>query len=97
MLLTHEANRFYASGFHSAGTDGMALVTREKFYYFTDSRYTEAARRHVQDAEVQEAGHGRGYSALLMEPSSATASSAWGLRTPIWPSGSTTPMPGLCL
>ena len=40
MLLTHEANRFYASGFHSAGTDGMALVTREKFYYFTDSRYT---------------------------------------------------------
>ena len=45
----------------------MALVTREKFYYFTDSRYTEAARRHVQDAEVQEAGHGRGYSALLME------------------------------
>ena len=35
MLLTHEANRFYASGFHSAGTDGMALVTREKFYYFT--------------------------------------------------------------
>ena len=78
MLLTHEANRFYASGFHSAGTDGMALVTREKFYYFTDSRYTEAARRHVQDAEVQEAGHGRGYSALLME-----ASSAWGLRTPI--------------
>ena len=38
MLLTHEANRFYASGFHSAGTDGMALVTREKFYYFTDSR-----------------------------------------------------------
>ena len=41
MLLTHEANRFYASGFHSAGTDGMALVTREKFYYFTDSRYTE--------------------------------------------------------
>ena len=67
MLLTHEANRFYASGFHSAGTDGMALVTREKFYYFTDSRYTEAARRHVQDAEGQEAGHGRGYSALLME------------------------------
>ena len=67
MLLTHEANRFYASGFHSAGTDGMALVTREKFYYFTDSRYTEAARRHVQDAEVQEAGHGRGYSALLKE------------------------------
>ena len=24
MLLTGEANRFYASGFHSAGTDGVA-------------------------------------------------------------------------
>ena len=52
MLLTHEANRFYASGFHSAGTDGMALVTRDGCYYLTDSRYTEAAgaarpgRRH---------------------------------------------------
>ena len=29
MLLTCEANRFYASGFHSTGTDGVALVTRE--------------------------------------------------------------------
>ena len=38
MLLTGEANRFYASGFHSAGTDGVALVTKEKGYYFTDSR-----------------------------------------------------------
>ena len=39
MLLTEEANRFYASGFHSAGTDGVALVTRGKAYYFPDSRY----------------------------------------------------------
>ena len=34
MLLTEEANRFYASGFHSTGTDGVALVTRKKAYYF---------------------------------------------------------------
>ena len=38
MLLTGEANRFYASGFHSAGTDGVALVTRSKAYYYTDAR-----------------------------------------------------------
>mgnify|MGYP002329853625 CR=1 FL=1 len=56
MLLTGEANRFYASGFHSAGTDGVALVTKEKAYYFTDSRYTEAAERCVRDAEIQEVG-----------------------------------------
>ena len=45
MLLTGEANRFYASGFHSAGTDGVVLVTRSKAYYFTDARYIEAAGR----------------------------------------------------
>ena len=67
MLLTGEANRFYASGFHSYGTDGVALVTRRKAYYFTDSRYTEAALRYVQGAEVREIGHGRGYGALLEE------------------------------
>ena len=67
MLLTGEANRFYASGFHSAGTDGVALVTKEKAYYFTDSRYTEAAERCVRDAEIQEVGRGRWYPVLLEE------------------------------
>ena len=52
MLLTYEANRFYASGFHSTGTDGVALVTREGNFYFTDSRYIEAAHNKVQDAEI---------------------------------------------
>ena len=67
MLLTGEANRLYASGFHSAGTDGVALVTRKKAYYFTDSRYTEAAARYVQNAEIQEVRAGRGYTVLLRE------------------------------
>jgi Xaa-Pro aminopeptidase len=53
MLLTCEANRFYASGFHSAGTDGVALVTREGAYYFIDSRYIEAAEKLVQDAAIR--------------------------------------------
>lgn len=67
MLLTGEANRFYASGFHSAGTDGVALVTRGKAYYFTDSRYIEAAGRYVQGAEIREVRAGRGYGALVEE------------------------------
>ena len=67
MLLSCEANRFYASGFHSSGTDGMALVTRNKNYYFTDSRYTEAAERAVQDAELREVGPGHGYTVRLKE------------------------------
>ncbi|BAK97342.1 proline aminopeptidase [Oscillibacter valericigenes Sjm18-20] len=67
MLLTQEANRFYASGFHSSGTDGVALVTKTKNYYFTDSRYTEAAARHIQNAVISEAKPGRGYVTLINE------------------------------
>ena len=67
MLLTGEANRFYASGFHSPGTDGVALVTRRHAWYFTDSRYIEAAGRHVQGAEIRQTGQGRSYAVLLEE------------------------------
>jgi len=67
MLLTQEANRFYASGFHSSETDGVAIVTKAKNYYFTDSRYTEAAARHVQNARIDEAKPGRGYVTLINE------------------------------
>ena len=67
MLLTCEANRLYASGFHSTGGDGVALVTRDGAYYWTDSRYIEAAGRQVTGAAVALASSGRGYTALLNE------------------------------
>lgn len=67
MLLTAEANRFYASGFHSTGTDGVALVTKQRAYYFTDARYIEAATRHVQGAEIQQTRRGHSYPALVQE------------------------------
>ena len=67
MMLTHEANRLYATGFHSTGTDGMALVTRNRTYYFTDSRYTEAAERAIPGAVLREARAGRGYGTLVTE------------------------------
>ncbi len=52
ILLTGEANRFYASGYRTPGDDGMALVTRDKSYYMIDSRYIESAREKVEGAEV---------------------------------------------
>lgn len=63
LLLTGEANRFYASGFLCA--DGMAVITKEKSYYFTDSRYIEAAEAAVSGAEVLLISRERSYHAAL--------------------------------
>ena len=68
VLLTGEANRFYITGFFSTGTDGAALVTKERTYYLTDGRYTEAAERTLpRDVLLRETKPGRGYSALLSD------------------------------
>ena len=51
ILLTSDSNCFYATGFMG---EGMALITREGSWYFTDSRYTEAAGKAIGDAAVIE-------------------------------------------
>ena len=53
VLLTGEYNRFYASGFATTGTDGVALVTTEGYFYFTDSRYIEAAEKNLKGFTVR--------------------------------------------
>ena len=68
MLLTEEANRFYATGFHSSGTDGVALITERSAWYFTDGRYTEAAGKQLGDAfSLRETKPGKGYAPLIQE------------------------------
>lgn len=67
VMLTEQYNRFYATGFPSTGTDGLALITKHQNYYFTDSRYTVAAERHVQDAVITIIGGGKGYIQLVNE------------------------------
>ena len=67
VLLTGEYNRFYASGFATTGTDGVALVTTEGNFYFTDSRYIEAAENTVENAAIALADRGKGYVAWLGE------------------------------
>jgi len=52
VLLTGETNIRYATGFPS--TDSLALVTRTGAYFFTDSRYTEAAQAVISGSEVLE-------------------------------------------
>ena len=65
MLLTSEANCYYATGFMG---EGIALVTRRGSWYFTDSRYTEAADKAIGDAAViREVSREKPFSALINE------------------------------
>ena len=52
ILLTCRANRFYAVGYDSMGTDGVCLITKDDAWYWTDGRYIEAARRAIDGARV---------------------------------------------
>ncbi|MCD7947753.1 MAG: aminopeptidase P family protein [Oscillospiraceae bacterium] len=49
MLITSAPGERYAVGFHG---EGVVLITREAAYYYTDTRYIEAARETVTDAVV---------------------------------------------
>lgn len=65
MLLTSEANCYYATGFMG---EGIALVTRRGSWYFTDSRYTEAADKAIGDAAViREVSREKPFSVLINE------------------------------
>ena len=65
MLLTSEANCYYATGFMG---EGIALVTRRGSWYFTDSRYTEAADKAIGNAAViREVSREKSFSALINE------------------------------
>ncbi|WP_325199705.1 M24 family metallopeptidase [Oscillibacter sp.] len=67
VLLTGEANRFYATGFFTPGADATALITRKDAIFFTDARYTEAAARRLGGAELREVKPGKGLLDQLKE------------------------------
>ena len=64
MLLNSEPGEFYAVGFHG---EGNVVVTPEKSFYFTDSRYIEAAHDLIGGAEIAMTGHSRNYRAMVQE------------------------------
>jgi len=64
MLVTSEPGEFYAMGFHG---EGAALITPRKTWYYTDSRYIEAARQQVEGAEVGLLPTGTPYRKLIAE------------------------------
>lgn len=74
ILLTGEANRRYASG--SGIAEGMALLCPQESFYFTDSRYLEAAQNALAGFTVLEVDRAHPYSDRINE-----AASAHGLKT----------------
>jgi len=51
MLILNQVNRFYATGFSSSA--GALLVTQDNAWFFTDSRYIEAAEKAISDISVK--------------------------------------------
>lgn len=55
ILLTSASNCFYATSFYCLEGDCKCLITKDSGnFYFTDSRYTEAANKNILDAIVLE-------------------------------------------
>ena len=53
MLLNSEPGEYYAVGFHG---EGNVVVTAQGCFYFTDSRYIEAANHLITGAEIAMTG-----------------------------------------
>ncbi|MDE7260631.1 MAG: Xaa-Pro peptidase family protein [Oscillospiraceae bacterium] len=51
MMITSWPNRLYATQFKSSA--GMAIVTKTESYFFTDSRYIEAAEKNITGADIR--------------------------------------------
>lgn len=66
VLITDELNQRYATGF--AFTDGAVLITLDRAFLLTDSRYIEAAQKSVSgDITVRMFGAGKRLSQLVRE------------------------------
>lgn len=61
MLITSIPGERYALGFHG---EGLALVSKDECWYFTDSRYIEAANREIAGTHIDCVGRGRGHRTL---------------------------------
>lgn len=64
MLITSEPGEFYAVGFHG---EGVVLVAPGESWYFTDSRYIEAAQNEVELAHVSLPEKGSNYRKMADE------------------------------
>ena len=64
MMLTSDHNCFYATYFHG---EGVTLVTRQGSFYFTDSRYIEAAEKQIEGATIGMTERSKPFTAWINE------------------------------
>ncbi len=63
LLLTSQVSRLYAAQYDVA--EGIAVIGREKSFYFTDSRYIEVAQNNLPGFTVQETNRANPYVDLI--------------------------------
>lgn len=63
LLLTSQVSRLYAAGYDVA--EGMAVIGKTQCWYFTDSRYIEAAQKNLSGFTVEEVNRENKYSARI--------------------------------
>lgn len=64
MLVTSEPGERYALGFHG---EGLALISKTDCWYFTDSRYIEAANKKIAGAHIDCVSRGRSHRTLAAQ------------------------------
>lgn len=64
MLITSTPGERYAMDFHG---EGLALISKEDCWYFTDSRYIEAANKFITGIHIDCVGRGRGHRDLAAQ------------------------------
>ena len=65
LLLTSQVNRLYAASYDVH--EGVAVIGKEKSFYFTDSRYLEVAQENLPHFTVREMNRAHLYPALINE------------------------------
>ena len=63
LLLTSQVSRLYAAEYDVH--EGVAVIGKEKSFYFTDSRYIEVAQNNLPDFTVEEMNRSHSYPALI--------------------------------
>lgn len=64
ILITSEANEFYALGMHG---EGMLIIAKNEARYVTDGRYLELAQETVTQAQVLSVGKGQTHLSLVAD------------------------------